>query len=390
MHTTTLLLELGGVLCGLALLARLAERIGIPNIPLYLLAGLAFGQGGLLPLITAQGFIRTGAELGLLLLLFMLGLEYSARELTTALRAAVRGGVLDAVLNFTPGLVCGLLLGWDFLAAVFLGGITYASSSGIVSKLLQDLGRTANRETPVVLSILVFEDLALAFFLALVTALLAGGLSPTGLGLAFGGVALVVIVLAFAARAEDRISEAVFSHSDEALLLTLMGGTLIVAGLAEAIRVSAAVGALLAGIVVSGPAAEGARPLLEPVRDLFAALFFVFFGLSIDPSTLPSSLGWAVALAAFTAVTKVVTGWMAAAWGGSRIPGRVRAGASLVPRGEFSIVVAGIAVAAGLQSGLGSLAAGYVLILAVAGPVVARFADPLGHRLSEMLASRAR
>jgi CPA2 family monovalent cation:H+ antiporter-2 len=156
------LLELGGVIVGLALLARLAARLQLPAAPLFLLAGLAFGQGGVLPLLTAEDFIELGAEVGVILLLFMLGLEYSAAELTSGLRRHAPAGVVDLVLNFTPGFVGGLLLGWGPVAAVFLGGITYISSSGIVARLLDDLRWLGNRETPVVISILVIEDLVMA------------------------------------------------------------------------------------------------------------------------------------------------------------------------------------------------------------------------------------
>ena len=156
------LLELGGVVVGLALLARIAARYRLPASPLFLLAGLAFGEGGMFPLLTAEEFIELGAEVGVILLLFMLGLEYSASELTSGLKRHAPAGVVDLALNFTPGLVAALLLGWGPVAAVFLGGITYISSSGIVARLLDDMGWLGNRETPVVISILVIEDLVMA------------------------------------------------------------------------------------------------------------------------------------------------------------------------------------------------------------------------------------
>jgi CPA2 family monovalent cation:H+ antiporter-2 len=105
------LIELGGVVLLLAILARLASRFGFSPIPLYLLAGLAFGQGGVIPLVTADDFIAAGAEIGLILLLFSLGLEYSASELLLSLRSTARIGGLDLLLNFTPGFLAGLVLG---------------------------------------------------------------------------------------------------------------------------------------------------------------------------------------------------------------------------------------------------------------------------------------
>ncbi len=128
-------IELGLAVVGLAVLARLASRWGFSAIPLYLLAGLAFGKGGLAPLELTENFIHIGAEIGVLLLLFMLGLEYSGDELKANLRVGLPAGVADFVLNFTPGFVAGLLLGWKPLPAVLLGGITYISSTGVIAKL---------------------------------------------------------------------------------------------------------------------------------------------------------------------------------------------------------------------------------------------------------------
>ena len=377
MHAAVVLLELGGVILGLGILGRLAGRLGLSPIPLYLLGGLALGEGGLLPLVTAQEFIEVGAEIGVILLLLLLGLEYSAGELLTSLRAAAPTGLTDLVLNFTPGLAAGLLLGWSPLTAVVLGGVTYVTSSGIAAKVLADLGRLGNRETPVVLSILVVEDLAMAVYLPLVSGLLASAsvlASVRSVGIAL---ATVAVVLVLALRYGDALSRLVFSSSDEALLLVILGLAMVVAGLAQALQVSAAVGAFLVGIALSGQAAEAAHSLLAPLRDLFAAVFFVFFGLQTDPGSIRPVLLAAAALATVTAATKVATGWWAARRAGIGQRGRWRAGTALVARGEFSIVIAGLAVSAGRESDLGPLAAAYVLILAVAGSLLARVPSPM-------------
>jgi monovalent cation:H+ antiporter-2, CPA2 family len=388
-HGAAVLLELGGMILGLGILGRLAGRLGLSAIPLYLLAGLAFGQGGLLPLVTAREFIEVGAEVGVILLLLLLGLEYSASELLGGLRAAAPAGLVDLVLNFTPGLVAGLLLGWSALAAMVLGGVTYVTSSGIVAKVLGDLGRIGNRETPVVLSILVEEDLAMAAYLPLLTVLLVGqdllaGIVPVAVAL--GTVALVLVV---AVRYGETLSRLVFSPSDEVLLLVILGLTLVVAGVAERLQVSAAVGAFLVGIALSGQAAEAAQSLLTPLRDLFAAVFFVFFGLQTDPRSIPPVALAAAALALVTAATKVGTGWWAARRIGVGPRWRWRAGTALIPRGEFSIVIAGLAVAAGREPTLGPLATAYVLILAVLGPVLARASEPLRVGLTRPLTALA-
>jgi CPA2 family monovalent cation:H+ antiporter-2 len=375
MRDSLFLIELGGVVLLLAILARLAHRVGFSPIPLYLLAGLAFGQGGLIPLVTADEFIEAGAEIGLILLLFSLGLEYSARELVGSLRSTALVGGLDLVLNFTPGFVAGLILGWDVVPALFLGGITYISSSGVIARTLEELGWMGNRETPSVLAILVIEDLAMAVLLPLGTVLLVGG-GAARLAVSIGIAVLVVLaVLAVAARYGQTISNAVFSRSDEALLFAILAVLLLTAGATQALNVSAAVGAFLAGIAFSGPAAERARALLVPLRSLFAAAFFLFFGFDIDPRTLPRAIPSAAALAAVGAATKFATGWLAARRAGVGRRGRIRAGVGLIARGEFSIVIAGIALTAGVEPEIGPIATAFVLLLAVSGPLLARIAD---------------
>jgi CPA2 family monovalent cation:H+ antiporter-2 len=367
-----LFVEIGAAIVLLAILARLANRWCFSAIPLYLLAGLAFGNGGLAPLPLSQGFIGTGAEIGVLLLLFMLGLEYSGEDLKKNLRFGLPAGIADLVLNFTPGLVAGLLLRWTPMAAVLLGGITYISSSGVIAKVLEELRRINNPETPMVLAVLVLEDLAMAVYLPLVGVLLLGG-GPAKIATSVSIAVIVVLIVLFIALRYGRQLSGFLAHeSDEIILLTTFGTVLLVAGLAERFQVSAAIGAFLVGIALSGPIAEQSHRLLAPLRDLFAATFFFFFGLQIDPRTLPAALPVALGLGIVTALTKVMTGYWAAKRAGFDKQASLRAGMALVARGEFSIVIAGLG--AGLEPSLASLAAAYVLFLAILGPVLARLA----------------
>jgi monovalent cation:H+ antiporter-2, CPA2 family len=364
------LIELGAAVVGLAVLARLASRWGFSAIPLYLLAGLAFGNGGLAPLNLSKGFIQLGAEIGVLLLLFMLGLEYTGEELRNNLRHGLLSGVVDFVLNFPPGLIAGLLLGWKPLPSALLGGVTFISSSGVIAKVLSELRRLENPETPVVLAVLVLEDLAMAVYLPLVAVLLVGGgLAKVAISVFIAATAVVLILL-FAVRYGRPVSR-FFSHeSDEIILLTTFGTVLLVAGGAQRLQVSAAIGAFLVGIAVSGPLAEQSHRLLAPLRDLFAATFFFFFGLEIDPTTLPPALPFALGLGCITAATKIATGHWAARRAGIDRRGCWRAGMALIARGEFSIVIAGLGV--GLEPQILPLAAAYVLFLAVLGPILTR------------------
>ncbi|MER5863116.1 cation:proton antiporter [Kitasatospora sp. NPDC002040] len=382
MHTATTFIELGGIILVLGLLGRLAGRYQQSPIPLYLLGGLAFGHGGLLPLSHSEEFVATGAEIGVILLLLMLGLEYTATDLVTNLKTQYPAGIVDFALNALPGAGMALLLGWGPVAAVVLAGVTWISSSGVIAKVLGDLGRLGNRETPVILSILVLEDLAMAVYLPILTALLAG------VGLVAGSITLAVALatagaVLFVALRYGRLISRFVSHDDpEKLLLVVLGLTLLVAGLAQQLQVSAAVGAFLVGIALSGEAAEGAHTLLSPLRDLFAAVFFVFFGLNTDPASIPPVLLPAAALAVVTMLTKVATGYWAARRAGIGARGRWRAGGALVARGEFSIVIAGLAVTAGIEPELGPLATAYVLLLVILGPLAARWMEPIASRLT--------
>ncbi|EME96955.1 cation:proton antiporter [Streptomyces mobaraensis NBRC 13819 = DSM 40847] len=381
MHqTTTLLIELGVVILALGLLSRLAGRIGFSPIPLYLLAGLAFGRGGIRPLGASEGFVATGAEVGVVLLLLLLGLEYSASELLSSLRAQSPSGAVDFLLNALPGAAAGLLLGWGAVACVALAGVTWVSSSGVIAKVLADLGRLGAEETPAVLGVLVIEDLAMAGYLPLLTALQAGLSVRAGGLILLTSLGTVTAVLYVALRHGHVISRAVSSDNPERMLLVVLGLTLSFAGVAQELHVSAAVGAFLIGIALSDEVAEDARALLSPLRDLFAAVFFLFFGLSTDPASVPPVLGPALALAGVTVLTKVGTGWYAARRAGAAPAGRWRAGGTLVARGEFSIVIAGLAV--GVEPRVGPLATAYVLVLVVLGPLAARWTEPLVRRVT--------
>ena len=138
-HIATLLVELGAILLALGILGRVARWVHIPVVPLYLVAGLFFGQGGLVSLSASQDFLRVSADIGVVLLLVMLGLEYSAAELKSSLRTQAPIGVLDGLLNAVPGAAIALLAGWGGLAAVTLAGVTWVSSSGVIAKMLGDL-----------------------------------------------------------------------------------------------------------------------------------------------------------------------------------------------------------------------------------------------------------
>jgi CPA2 family monovalent cation:H+ antiporter-2 len=240
---------------------------------------------------------------------------------------------------------------------------------------LRDLQRLSNRETPTILSILVMEDLAMAFYLPVLSALVIGAGILEGATALVISVVVVLIILVAALRFGRAISAMFAPNHPESLLLGVLGLTMLIAGLAQQVNVSAAVGAFLVGIALSGPVAHNAHQVLSPLRDLFAAVFFVFFGLSTNPADIVPVLLPAAVLAVATMATKTFSGYLAAKKAGIGVPGRWRTGLALTPRGEFSIVIAGLAVSAGVEPQLAPFATAYVLITVVCGPLLARIPD---------------
>jgi len=370
--SAALLFELGAILVILTILGAGARRYGLSPIPLYLLAGLFLGDGGVASVPAASGFVETGASIGVVLLLLTLGLEFTLGEFSASLRRHLPSAGVDLVLNALPGAVAGWLLGLDAAGILAMAGITYISSSGVIARLLSDLERLANRETPAVLSVLVLEDFAMAAYLPVLTVLASGG--SLWQALLWMSVALGALGLAFLTshRYGHLLGRALAHPDDEQLMLRILGLTLIVAAVAENLHASAAVGAFLVGLTLTGETADRARGVLVPLRDLFAAVFFVAIGLSVNPSELLPMLPFALALAVVTAATKVVTGAYAARREGAGKAGQLRAGTALIARGEFSLVIIGLVGAGG--GVLGAVATPYVFVLAIVGPLLARFA----------------
>lgn len=374
-----LFLEFGSMLLILGLLAMLARKWDISAVPFYLVAGLIFGQGGFDVIDQSNTLVPTLAELGVILLLLLLGLEYSGRELVDTARQQSRSGAIDLLANFIPGALFGLLLGWGLAGAVALGGVTYISSSGIVAQVVRDLRWRRNPETKPVVSVLVLEDLVMAPYLPILTVILTG----TGLvaGLISVGVALIVVafVVVVSIKRSNSIQKLFNASEPVGILLVVFGAAVAAAGVAGFVDFSPAVAAFLVGLLLTGEIAEVARRRLDPLRELLAAIFFVYFGLSTDVSEIPSMLIPAIILAILTIGTKFVTGWMAARTVATSTISRLRAGALLSARGEFSVIIAGLAATSTLlPSDFQALVAGYILITATAGPILARFAEQVG------------
>ncbi|PJE03263.1 cation:proton antiporter [Mycobacterium sp.] len=369
--SSALLFQLGALLTMLALLGAVARRFGLSPIPVYLMAGLSLGKGGLLPVAAADDFVITAAPIGVVLLLLTLGLEFSATEFASSMRHHLPSAGVDIVLNATPGALAGWFLGLNGVAMLALAGVTYVSSSGIIARLLEDLGRLGNRETPAVLAVLVLEDFAMAGYLPLLAVLAARGSWVDALGGMLAAIGALLAAFGASYRWGHHMGRLVAHPDAEQMLLRVLGITLIVAAVAETLRASAAVGAFLVGLTLTGETADRARKVLGPLRDLFGAIFFLAIGLTVDPKELLPMLPVAIALAVITSATKVLTGMFAARRDGVARRGQVRAGTALVARGEFSLIIIGL-VATSIPA-VAALATSYVFIMAIAGPVLTRY-----------------
>ena len=376
--------EVGLALALVSAAALFSVRLRFSVVPFLILTGMAVGphapQIGILDFrfIETASVIEFMGRIGVLFLLFYLGLEFSVSRLIHAGRSIAVGGSIYTAINFTAGIGFGFLIGWPVKEVLVAAGIITISSTAIVAKVLFDLRRTANPETELILGIIMFEDVFLAFYLSIVSGVvlsgatsLAGVLTSAGLALAF---ILGLIVLG---RLGTPILNRMFRiSSDEAFLLTVFALLFLLAGLGESIHVAEAIGALLLGLILAETEhAERIEQLIVPFRDFFGALFFFGFGLTIDPFALGGAVWPALGAVALTIAGNILAGVLAGKSAKLSTAASLNVGLTIVSRGEFSIIMANLAKSGNLLPALQPFAALYVLILAVIGPLLTRESD---------------
>ncbi|MER5835541.1 cation:proton antiporter [Streptomyces sp. NPDC002130] len=378
------LLAMGGAFLAAALLARLGGRIGLPTIPLFMLAGILLGPHtpGLVIVQDAHDFEMLSA-LGLVLLLFYLGLEFHLDDLRSGGRRLLTAGGIYLLLNVGAGLGFGFALGWGVREALVLTGVLGISSSAIVTKILIDLGRIGRPETRLILGVIVVEDIFLALYLAALQPVISGAQGVGDMVLqgakAFG----FLLLLAAAARYGTKpVGRLIATRDNELLVISFLGAAVLVAGVAEVLGVADAIGAFMVGLILAGtPSGPRIRGLVHPLRDAFAAIFFFAFGLSIDPGDIVSVVGPVAAAAALTLVMNVAAGLLVARVYRYGLDPAAEIATTLVARGEFALILAAMAAGAGLDARLAPFIAGYVLVLAVLGPIAAGRAHLLSRAL---------
>ncbi|MFC3478765.1 cation:proton antiporter [Halobacterium litoreum] len=382
----TLLLQAGVMFAAVAAVGVLADRAGVSPIPLYIVAGIAVNEyvagGAGLPYVHESEFVAVGAELGIVFLLLFLGLEFDLGRLVRERSSLLRAGVADFAVNFAVGLALGWALFGSLRAGVLVAGIVYISSSAVITKTLLDLGWIANPESGPVLGTLVFEDLVIAVYLAVVSAVVLGGgtlaeAAPT-VGVAVGFLAVLGVLVAVGEPALARLLD---TNSAEYFVLRVVGLTVLVAGAALAVGVSEAVAAFFVGTALGTTEfAHVVEERLTPVKDTFAAVFFFWIGLLTDPAAVVGVLDVLAVAVAVSAPAKVVSGYYGGQAYGLTDRRSLRVGLALVTRGEFSLIIAAAATAAAgttipvaLANDVYAFAVGYVLVMSVLGTVLMQY-----------------
>jgi CPA2 family monovalent cation:H+ antiporter-2 len=388
------LLDVGVMFAAVAAAGWVADRLGQSVIPFYIVAGMLLGEFVLgrvaLPglgtvFVPETEFISLGAELGIVFLLFFLGLEFNLDRLLARRSQIGTAGTID-LANFGVGLVLGWLVFGAVLPAFLLAGIVYISSSAVITKSLIDLGWIANDEAEPLLGTLVYEDLFIAVYIAVASALVLGGgdvaAAALDVGIALASILALLAVARFGTPAFDRL---VATDNAEFVALRSVAAVVLVAGAALALGVSEAVAAFFVGMAFSTTdRLHDVETLLGPVRDTFAAVFFFWIGLVTDP-LLFGDVAALVALAvAVTTPTKVVTGYLGGRAFDLGVRRSTRVGLGMTTRGEFSLIIATIAVT-GAEAGtfdpalaatINAFAVAYVLVMAVLGTTLMGHAAP--------------
>ncbi|MFV9832265.1 K(+)/H(+) antiporter subunit KhtU [Bacillus stercoris] len=376
-----LVFEVGTALVLVAIASVIANKIKFSIIPFLIVLGMLVGphapKMGIIDLtfIESSEIIEFFGRMGVLFLLFYLGIEFSVGKLIKSGKSIAVGGTIYILINFTLGLLYGFITGFSFLEVLVLAGVITISSSAIVAKVLVDLKRTANPETELILGIIMFEDIFLAVYLSVVSGLVLGDATSVGSALlsiliAFGYMLLFFIA---ARKLPPLLNKLLDIRSNEVFIIVIFAALFFIAGFSETIHVAEAIGALLLGLVFSETEhSDRIEHLVIPFRDFFGAMFFFSFGLSIDPFSLGEAIWLALGAVILTIVGNFIAGMVAGRRAGLSHKASSNIGLTIVSRGEFSIIVANLGIAGGLSATLKPFAALYVLILAILGPLVTK------------------
>ncbi len=385
----TPLLQLGLIALGLYVAGWMSEKLGLSSIVGYIVLGLVLGPYGIYHLYQAGDLTETLGELGIILLLFYLGLEFSLKRFLEGGKATLLAGGLD-LGNFAVGVLLGWLLGLGWLASLFLGAIVYVSSSGVVAKLLGERNLVAYPEAERTLGVLVFEDLAMVIVLAGLGFLTAGGQLGD-----LAGVLIFLAIYALLQRFAKPFIDRLLNREGEALVLLALGVVVLFAMGAKSLDFPDAVAAFLLGMILGeSHFSDRVEQVLHPWRDVAAAIFFFSFGLDVDISSALRRWPAALLLVCATLIVNLLTGYAAGRLTGLGKRASVGHGLMLLPRGEFSLLLVSVAggasaLSAATKATLLGTTSLYVIAMIIVSSLVFRYYDEINARLTSWVQTPA-
>jgi len=349
-HSVDLLTDLALILCVAAVTTMVFQRLRQPVVLGYLLAGVVVGPHLPVPLFVNEPLTHTMSELGVVLLMFSLGTDFSLRKLIRIAPTAGIVAVIQSSLLIWTGYLVGRAFGWTVYEALFAGAALAISSTTIIVKVFAEQ-KVTGRLAEIVFGVLIVEDLIAIVLLTVLTAVGSGvKLSAGALALSIGKLAGFLILLLVAGMLiVPRLMRAVVRlHSNETTVVAAVGLSFAFALLARWMGYSVALGAFLAGaLVAESGAAKMIEHRIEPVRDVFAAVFFVSVGMLIDPLLVWQNLPAVLVLTAVVIVGNLVGVSVGTFIAGFGVRTSVQAGLSLGQIGEFSFIIAGVGVSLG-------------------------------------------
>lgn len=386
-HLPSLIVDLALILGAAGIITLIFRRLKQPVVLGYIIAGLLVGPNfNLLPTVTDLDDIKIWAEIGVIFLLFSLGLEFSFKKLAkVGATAGITGGWEIAVM-MGIGYVTGNLLGWPQMDSLFLGGIIAISSTTIIFRAFEELGLKTRQFTGLVLGVLIVEDLV-AILLMVLLSTVAVSKTFEGGEMMFAIAKLIFFLslwfLAGIFLLPTLLKRASNLLSSETLLIGAIALCLGMVVLADKVGFSAALGAFIMGSILSETTyGEKIEHLIGPVKNLFGAIFFVSVGMLIDPALLLKYAGPVLILTALVIGGKLVNVTIGALIAGRPLRQAIQAGTSMTQIGEFSFIIATLGVSLSVTSPyLYPIAVGVSVITTFTTPYMIKLADPLYHFL---------
>jgi CPA2 family monovalent cation:H+ antiporter-2 len=387
MHSVFFLQDLAVVMCVAAVVTIVFRQLKQPVVLGYILAGALIGpHTPPFELIHDEGTIETLAQLGVIFLMFALGLEFSLRKLQKVGAAAFIVAAMEILLMVVAGYELGRFFGWSQMDSIFLGAILSISSTTIIIKALEGLGKTREPFAGLIFGILIVEDILAILMLVLLTGFaMTGEIQPAQIGMTIlglgsflgillvGGLILVPRLLNYVAKFK----------SDEMLLITVVGLCFGVSLLTVSLGYSVALGAFLIGAIIA-EARQIAKieALMHPVRDLFSAVFFVSIGLLIDPKLIVQYAGPILAITVVVVLGKVFSCSLGCFVSGNDRQTSLKVGMSLAQIGEFSFIIASLGLSLKTKGG-DSVTSDFLYPIAVAVSAITTLLTPYLIRSSD-------